>query len=342
MVGNNILDMSATPTGAFDATLGVSSGFAFVNQGGFRVTGSTSANPGVIQNFAALPGAPASSTPMAEAPLSPGAGVSFTRTVAPLATGTVVVALTTSGFTVLSWNYGAAVAPPSIAAVTNAADYTLPVAPGGLISVWGQQMSPINMATKQIPLPTALGESCVMVNGAPIPLLFVSSQQINAQLPFNVEGTATLAIFTPGGMSDNYNFTVYPTAPSIFLSGSAGPLTGLATVVRYDNGELVTPANPLHANDIISIYLTGMGATIPAVDAGLPGPVSPLAWAATPPTLTLGGSPMTVSYAGLAPGYVGLYQINATVPYGAPQGLSIPLVIDQGGGATELDVRVVN
>jgi uncharacterized protein (TIGR03437 family) len=341
-VGNNILNMSLTPTGAFDATLGVSTGFAFVNQGGFRTTGSASAAPGVIQNFAQIPGSPASSSPMAEATMGLVTGVSFTRPVAPLAAGTVVVALTTSGFTVLSWYYDAAVAPPSIAAITSAADYTLPVAPGGLISVWGQQMSPVNMATKQIPLPTALGESCVMVNGTPIPLLFVSSQQINAQLPFNLAGSATLSIRTPGGISDNYYFTVSPTAPSIFRSGVAGPLTGLATIVRYDNNQLVTPSNPLHANDIVSIYLTGMGATTPAVDAGLGAPFNPLAWAAAPPTLTLGGHPMTVTYAGLTPGSVGLYQINATVPYGAPQGLSIPLAIDQGSGSTEVDVRVVN
>ena len=342
VVGNNILNMSLTPTGAFDATLGVSTGFAFVNQGGFRTTGSASAAPGVIQNFAQIPGSPASSSPMAEATMGLVTGVSFTRPVAPLAAGTVVVALTTSGFTVLSWYYDAAVAPPSIAAITSAADYTLPVAPGGLISVWGQQMSPVNMATKQIPLPTALGESCVMVNGTPIPLLFVSSQQINAQLPFNLAGSATLSIRTPGGISDNYYFTVSPTAPSIFRSGVAGPLTGLATIVRYDNNQLVTPSNPLHANDIVSIYLTGMGATTPAVDAGLGAPFNPLAWAAAPPTLTLGGHPMNVTYAGLSPGSVGLYQINAAVPYGAPQGLSIPLAIDQGSGSTEVDVRVVN
>ena len=112
--------------------------------------------------------------------------------------GTVVV-LTTSGFTVLAANYDASVAPPAISSVVNAADGTQPVAPGGLISAYGQQMSPVNMATSQIPLPTALGDSCLSVNGAPVPLLFVSSQQINAQLPFNVTGNATLNIHSPGG-----------------------------------------------------------------------------------------------------------------------------------------------
>jgi uncharacterized protein (TIGR03437 family) len=92
----------------------------------------------------------------------------------------------------------------------------------------------------------------------------------------------------------------------------------------------------------MTIYLTGMGATTPQVDAGLPAPTSPLAQASIQPTVTLGGASLNVSYAGLAPGEVGVYQINASVPNGVPQGLTVPLVISQGGGMTEIDVRVVN
>src|SRR5205085_8240936 len=120
------------------------------------------------------------------------------------------------------------------------------VAPGGLISVYGSQLSPASVATSQIPLPRALGESCLVVNGASIPLLFVSSQQINAQLPFNVNGIASMQIHTPAGVSNNFNFTMQSAAPAVFQSGTAGPETGLATIVRADNGQLVTPTNPIH------------------------------------------------------------------------------------------------
>ncbi len=92
--------------------------------------------------------------------------------------------------------------------VVNAADGTKPVAPGGLISVYGQQMSPVNIATQQIPLPTALGESCLTVNGVAVPMLFVSGQQINGQLPANVNGNATMALYTPGGISNNFYFSI--------------------------------------------------------------------------------------------------------------------------------------
>ena len=67
------------------------------------------------------------------------------------------------------------------------------------------------------------------VNGTPVPLLFVSSQQINAQLPYNLSGSASMSIHTPGGVSNGFTFSVSPTAPSVFLSGSAGPVTGIAT-----------------------------------------------------------------------------------------------------------------
>jgi uncharacterized protein (TIGR03437 family) len=229
-----------------------------------------------------------------------------------------------------------------ISSVVNAANGTSPVAPLGLISVYGQLMSPVNMATSQIPLPTALADSCLSVNGSPVPLLFVSSQQINAQLPFNISGSSTMTVHTPGGISNNFYFTVQATAPSVFMSAAAGPETGLAAIVRMNNNQLVTPTNPINPNDTIVIFLTGMGQTTPSVVAGLPSPQNPLATATTAPIVTLGGVALNVSYAGLSPDEVGVYQINAAVPTGIAPGLSVPLTINQGGGATTLNVRVVN
>jgi uncharacterized protein (TIGR03437 family) len=225
--------------------------------------------------------------------------------------------------------------------LVNAADGTKPVAPGGLISVYGQQMSPVNIATQEIPLPTALGESCLTVNGIAVPMLFVSSQQINGQLPTNVAGNATMTLRTPGGISDNFYFSILPVAPSIFRSGTAGPETGLATVFRADNGQLITPTNPIHPNDIITIYATGMGQTSPPMVSGMAAPADPLSNTVTAASVTLGGVPLNVLYSGLVPGEVGVYQVNASVPSGVPQGMDIPLVVAQAGSSTALSVRVV-
>ncbi len=341
VVGNVLLNSSLVTQATLETSSGAASGFAFVDQGGFRTTVSALSSPGVIQRVDPATSLGIKPTRMVEAPLAPTLAQPLIRTLAPLNNRSAVIALTVSGFTVLPWTYDAAVAPPKISSVVNAADGTKPVAPGGLISVYGQQMSPVNMATKEIPLPTALGESCLTVNGVPVPMLFVSSQQINGQLPFNVDGNATMTLHTPGGVSDNYNFSIFTAAPSIFRSGTAGPVTGLATVVRADNNELVTPTNPIHPNDSVVIYATGLGRTQPAIDAGLPAPSDPLPVAIIVPSVTLGGVPLTVTYAGLVPGEVGVYQINATVPFKVPQGLSIPLVVDQGVSTT-LMLRVVN
>jgi len=104
----------------------------------------------------------------------------------------------------------------------------------------------------------------------------------------------------------------------------------------------VTPTNPVHPGDSIVIWATGLGRTNPPIDSGLPSPSDPLAGAVITPSVALGGVALDVQYAGLAPGSVGLYQINATVPKGnVPLGLEIPLVINQGGNSTTLSVRVV-
>jgi uncharacterized protein (TIGR03437 family) len=341
VVGNNWLNASLVSVGTLETASGAPSGFAFVDQAGFRTTVPASTSPGVIERVDPTQAANAKPTAMAEAPLVSTTAMPFTRTLAPLADRSAVISLTVSGFTVLSWNYDAAVAPPQISSVVNAADGTKPVAPGGLISVYGQQMSLVNIATQELPLPTALGESCLTVNGIAVPMLFVSSQQINGQLPTNAAGNATMTLRTPGGISDNFYFSILPVAPSIFRSGTAGPETGLATVFRDDNGQLITPTNPIHPNDIITIYATGMGQTSPPMVSGMAAPADPLSNTVTVASVTLGGVSLNVLYSGLVPGEVGVYQVNASVPSGVPQGMDIPLVVAQGGSSTALSVRVV-
>ena len=152
------------------------------------------------------------------------------------------------------------------------------IAPGGLISVYGTQLSPVNMATSEIPLPTALANSCLSVNGLPVPILFVSPNQVNAQMPFQAIGDVTLILRTPGGQSDNFNLVIEPNAPSVFLA-SVGSETNIPTVVRNDDNELVTPSHPIHrkSNTALVIYLTGLGPTSPAVGNRTAGPSNPLA-----------------------------------------------------------------
>ena len=84
-----------------------------------------------------------------------------------------------------------------------------------------------------------------------------------------------------------------------------------------------------------------MGRTSPFVDSGMPALANPLSNTVIAATVTLGGVPLNVLYAGLVPGEVGVYQVNALVPSGVPEGMDIPLVVAQAGDSTTLSVRVV-
>jgi len=341
VVGDKLLNASLVPVQTFESGTGQTLGFTFIDQVGLRASAPNSASPGVLQRVDLVAGSGIRPTRMAEAPYAGDLEFPFTRTVAPLYSRSVIVSLTTSGFTVLPWNYDASVAPPLISRVANTADGSPSIATGSLVSVTGQNLSPVNMASRELPLPTALGESCLTVNGVPTPVLFVSPTQINAQVPYNVEGNVTMILRTPGGVSDNFNLVVRPGAPAVFRNGIAGPDKDLATIVRTKNNEVVTLSNPIHRGDNLTIYLTGLGRTNPEIDAGVPAPGDPPLSSLSEPEVTLGGVRLNVFFAGLSPGQVGVYEIRADVPGYAPLGVEQPLTITQAGTSTTIGVRVV-
>lgn len=344
VVNNYLLNPSLVQVATLDSSLGTASGAAFVGQNGYRTAApSVAGAPGVIEQVAVATGSTLDPTEMIEAPVvANSASISqFTRTLAPLPNQSALISLTTSGFTVLPWNYAAAFAPPVLSSVVNAADFTQGIAPGGMIALLGSSLSATTQSASSGAWPTILGDSCLLVNGAPVPMGYISGSQINAQLPFGVLGSATLSLHTPGGASPTMNLTVQPNAPAVFHNGTAGPEKNLPMIVRNSNHQLVTLSNPIHPKDTIFIYATGFGAVAPPVSTGAPGPSKPLAVAEVQPTVALGGVGLTVEYAGLAPGLVGVDMIQAKVPGDVTAGLSEPLVIGQGGGQTTLQVRVV-
>jgi len=341
VVDHSMLNESLVTVGPVVSSSDTTSGFAFVDKDGF-ISAVSGADRGYIQSVnAATPSA--LPTLMVESPLIADSDYPFRRSLAPLADRSAIISLTTSGFTVLPWNFGGAMAAPLLDRLVNAADFTKPVAPGGLVSIFGSQLSPVTLASTDVPLPTVLADSCLTASGVVIPITFISPTQINAQLPFQVSGNTDIVLRTPGGISDALRVVIQPAAPAVFRSGTAGPATGIATIVRSTNNSLVTNSNPIHPDDRITIYLTGMGQTLPEVAAGSPAPSEPLSSALLSSTVTLGGAGLFIDFAGLAPGMVGVYQINALVPFkGVPLGFDIPLTISQGGASTTIPVRVVN
>ena len=342
VVGSNLLNASIVPVAKFETASGVPSGFAFVDQAGFRTTSSGAGNPGIIQRLDLTKNSASSirATRIAESPLAPTAAM--TRTMAVLYNRTAIVNLTISGITVLPWQYDASVAAPKLSRLVSVADQSSRVAPGALVSIYGTDLSPVNVATSDVPLPTALGDSCLTVNGLAIPVLFVSPTQINAQLPFQTTGNVTVVLHTPGGVSDNYNLTIQPQAPGVFLVPVDGVGNAVPNLVRLSNQTIVTESNPVHHNDDITIYLNGMGQTLPLIDAGVPAPSDPPAIPLVAPKVLLGSVELPIKSYGLAPGQIGVFQIEVTIPKNVPTGLNVPLQINQGAASTTVSVRVVD
>src|SRR5262249_18408483 len=161
-----------------------------------------------------------------------------------------------------------------------------------------------------------------------IPLFMVAPARINGQLPLSIPPSGQLIVYTPGGVSDPFNLTTQPTAPTVIqVQDPPGAATTVPAVFRAETGLPVTLTNPVHKGDQLIIYASGLGPTIPAVDAGAQAPSNPPAVLAVKPVVTIDGATCPVTFAGLAPGQIGIYRIDVNVPKGIQQGLRIELTI---------------
>ncbi len=201
--------------------------------------------------------------------------------------------------------------PPilSAAGVVNAASFTTALAPGSLISVFGRKLATEEAFAARLPLPVELGGASVTLNGRTLPLLFVSRTQINAQLPFDVQGTATLRVSSAGGSGET-TITLADAAPAIFVLGRDQP------AVAHASGTLVTEASPARPGETVAVFLTGIGRPDGDIAAGTPAPAAPLLNARGPIEAQIGALTVTPQFCGLAPGFAGLYQCNVPLPSG--------------------------
>lgn len=220
---------------------------------------------------------------------------------------------------------------PSINAVgvVNAASYTAPVAPGSIALAFGDFLLSSPLGATQSPLPTDIsGASLQFGDGTRAPLFFVSGGQMNFQVPWELSGqSVTLAVTVDGQTGAAQTIPLAPLAPAIFTVDGQGSGPGAILDASY---QLVNSSNPATAGSTILIFCTGLGQVTNQPPTGSPAPLSPLSWSGTP-TVTIGGVPANVSFSGLAPGYVGLYQVNAQVPAGLAANDAVPVVLQMGG-----------
>ncbi|HLK22603.1 MAG TPA: hypothetical protein VKT81_26840 [Bryobacteraceae bacterium] len=231
-------------------------------------------------------------------------------------------------------------APNPLAAVNAAAGTQKGLAPGSIAALYGTNLAGTTAAAISAPpLPFTLGGTALTLQGqSPVALFYVSPLQIDFQVPFvPVFGTtpATLTV-TQGSLSQTLSITLVPFAPAIFTTNSQG--TGQAAALI--GASLAAPigafpgSRPAKPGDSVSIFCTGLGNVTHAPDSGAPASSNPLSHTLGTPFVTLGEVKVSPSFSGLAPGFVGLYQVNIQIPSGAPSGSAVPMVLMIGGAAS--------
>jgi uncharacterized protein (TIGR03437 family) len=222
------------------------------------------------------------------------------------------------------------------ASIVNASDYSPgPFAPGSLLSIFGTNLSfspPTGLTadnTSGNKLPTTLGNITVVIDNSAAALLYVSSTQINVMIPSNeVPGNIQLQVVRQGTQGPSVTIALVAGAPALFVSTDR-----LALAQDYNaKYALVTAAAPAQAGDLLVLYATGLGGT--AIQPGL-GEIPTYAsfingFTTGALQVLLNGKAVdskTIPYAGLTPGYAGLYQINFYLPGDCPPNPQIQLAM---------------
>ena len=227
-------------------------------------------------------------------------------------------------------------------AVVSAASFFrgAPLSTGGFFSIFGAQLADGRQSAPRLPLPFNLGATRVQIGDREAPLFFAGDQgtfaQINGIVPYLLipNTLQQIAVWRGSLRSPYLDVAVAAAQPAVFTVTQSG--SGQGIVVDGENPTVIAgPANPVPRGRIVVIYCEGLGPANPALIAGQAAPADPPAVARNPVTVTIGGQPATVLFAGLTPGLAGLYQINVVVPESAPAGDTVPLVVTVGGLASE-------
>jgi uncharacterized protein (TIGR03437 family) len=236
------------------------------------------------------------------------AALNFPRSIAVSSNGTVYIADTGNHvIRVLTPTF------PTIGGVGNAASGAARISPGALASVFGTGFgSATFLADDGFAWPTSAIGVIVKVNGVAAPLDFVSPGQINFQVPWATPtaGTANVAVFVNGGSTNIAAVPVATAAPGLFFDQPSGA----AIVQNAPAFSLNGASNPAPAGSTIIAYLTGSGPVKPAAKDGVPTPTDTLTNATSVVTANIGSTAAAVSFTGLAPGFIGLVQMNIVVP----------------------------
>jgi len=217
--------------------------------------------------------------------------------------------------------------------IVNGASFApnVPVAPGSIVSVFGTDLTNRETAwAESTPLRRELAGTTLLMNGIPAPLYFVSPLQINAQVPWELRGgtySVSVELQTPFGAvrSNEIPVSVSPTAPGVFTLDATG--SGSCACLDANDFGVIRPARPAMPGDVIAIYATGLG-VVDSNSSRVTGQApAELTRTLETPRVFIDELPAEVLFSGLAPGFVGLYQVNVVIPQFARPGSRVPLVV---------------
>jgi uncharacterized protein (TIGR03437 family) len=263
-------------------------------------------------------------------------------------TGTIVVSGANGATGSTTVNVSLAVTAPlsTISGVTNAGSFASGgLSAGEIITLFGTALGPqpgVAVTPDLITdgrLPTTLAGTQVLVSGIPAPLLYASATQISAIVPYEVSSPIFLQnlnvqVRYQGQTSNGISRSQLAAAPGIFTADSSG--AGQGAILNSDLSPN-SAANPAKKGDIVVLYLTGDGQTIPGSVSGKLTPTTPpFPQPILAPSVTIDGLSAPIIFYAEAPGLVaGVLQINVQVPNGAGAG-DVPVVVSFGDARSQL------
>ncbi len=262
--------------------------------------------------------------------------------------GTVTVTSSGAGNSPITLNVELAVSAPQFSplGVVGGANFSaVSVSAGEILSLFGTGLSSATTTNTILPLPNILNGTQVTVNGVnSAPLFYVSPTQINFAMPWEVLGQTSVQILvTSNGVpSLSETVTLAPVGPGIFTMNSTGTGQGAIQIASVTPPAFAAPvgslpgnaAQPVTRGQYLTIYCTGLGNVSPQPADGVAASSNPLSNTLQKVTVSLGASLLPATqfdFSGLAPGFVGLYQVNVQVPTTAATGPAVPLFLTVGG-----------
>jgi uncharacterized protein (TIGR03437 family) len=200
------------------------------------------------------------------------------------------------------------------------------LAPGTVTQVYGDNLTTTADSPSNVPLPTSYKGVEALIGGVSAPIYYISKTQLTVQVPVELAPNASyMALLVSGN-----GYSVPQPVNLVAISPGAVTFADGRIVAQHTDYSFVDSTRPAKSGETLAVYLVGMGATTPSVKSGNAAPLNPLAKVPSLVEVSIDGNPANVSFAGLTPGGVGLYQINFVVPDGLRNG-TLDISIKQDG-----------